>query len=82
MTGIKRSMCPKCNGKITVSELCQYTLDFKVRQNGQVSKKYTKFDCGTIDCSIAFCESCDASWEQDDFSINAGYFIDEKYLDD
>ena len=74
------SKCPLCGGEIIISNLRQYSYDYKINKNGRISKKYTKNDCGTLECMIANCTDCEAEWSEDDFYINAdNFFVDCKY---
>lgn len=58
--GMKRLVCPKCGGTISVSILCQYSLAHTITRSGRLSKNYKKLDLGDIDASVAYCtnESC------------------------
>ncbi|MDE7245736.1 MAG: hypothetical protein K2O18_17425 [Oscillospiraceae bacterium] len=77
--GKRRKKCPLCGGEIIVSELCQYTHDYKLTKSGRLSKKYTVSDNGPDDAVVAGCE-CGAYWEIGQFDITReGYFIDYKY---
>ena len=51
--------CPVCGGKLTVSCLYQYSLDFVVTKSGKVSKRYKKCDGGSMECSNVSCENND-----------------------
>lgn len=83
MSTVIRSRCPQCGGAIIVSELYQYSLDYKVLKSGKLSKKYKRFDGGSMDCGIAFCEKlCGAEWSSEDFYIDEnGCFVDCKYTE-
>ena len=85
--GIKRDCCPLCGGRIVVSELCQYSMEYVVLKKpyGKLSKKAKKVDNGPIECMIAGCDNsdCKAYWEADQFYIDSDdCFIDEKYVED
>lgn len=85
--GVKRDRCPMCGGKIIVSELCQYSMEYVVREKpfGKISKKAKKVDNGPIDCIVAGCNNpyCEAYWEEGKFYIDSDdCFIDEKYVED
>lgn len=84
--GVKRDCCPLCGGRIIVSDLHQYSMDYVVlkRPFGKLSKKGKKVDCGTINNLIAGCEDCcGAYWEENEFYIDSDdCFIDEKYVEE
>lgn len=48
--GVKRDCCPLCGGRIIVSDLCQYSVDYVVLKKpfGKLSKKAKKVDNGPI----------------------------------
>lgn len=79
--GIKRICCPRCGGRIEVSILCQYSLNFTVCKNGKLSKRFRKNYSGPVDASIAACiNGCGVQWEDDEFFIDSDEsFIDLKY---
>lgn len=80
---IIRKCCPRCGGRIIVSEWHQYSIDQVVGKNGKLLKKKKKVDCGMSECIVASCENsvnCDTSWGELDFYIDAdGYFHDREY---
>lgn len=80
------SKCPRCGGRIVVSILCQYTMDFLVKKDGTLSKKHKKIDNGPVGSTIACCENsenCGTYWEENDFDLeNGDKFIDMKYSDE
>lgn len=85
--GVKRDCCPVCGGRIVVSELCQYSMEYVVlkKPSGKLSKKCKKVDNGSIECMIAGCENpdCEANWDENEFYIDSDdCFIDEKYVED
>lgn len=83
--GIKRKCCPKCGGRIVISDLCQYGLVYKIRKtDGKKSRRYVRKDYGSIEASLAACESkCGVSWECDEFAVDwDGVFYDYKYDED
>ena len=81
INGVKRSCCPRCGGKIEVSDLFQYTLNYVVCKSGKLSKRYRKYDNGSIDTSLAACiNGCGVLWEDGEFWVEAdGSFVDLKY---
>lgn len=83
MSAVIRSRCPQCGGAIIVSELYQYSFDYKVLKSGKLSKKYKRFDGGSMECHIASCEKlCGAEWSSEDFLIDENEnFIDLKYTE-
>lgn len=86
--GVKRNCCPLCGGKIIVSSLYQYSLDFEVGKRGKLLKRYKKSDGGPMEVEIAACENsvsggCSAKWDADEFYLEYGeIFMDTKYVDD
>ena len=80
---IIRNRCPRCGGRIIVSEWHQYSIDQVVGKNGKLLKKKKKVDGGMSECIVASCENsanCDTSWDELDFYIDAdGYFHDREY---
>lgn len=85
--GVKRDCCPLCGGRIIVSELCQYSMNYVVlkKPSGKLSKKFKKVDNGPIECIVAGCENpnCEAHWEEGEFYIDSwDYFVDEKYVEE
>ena len=80
------SKCPRCGGRIVVSILCQYTMDFLVKKDGTLSKKHKKIDNGPVGSTIACCENsenCGTYWEENDFDLeNGDKYIDMKYSDE
>lgn len=84
--GVKRDCCPFCGGRIIVSNLCQYSMNYVVlkKPSGKLSKKARKFDGGYINSMVAGCEDCCGTyWEENEFYIDSNdCFIDEKYVED
>lgn len=82
-SGIFRTCCPRCGGKILISELCQYTREYSIKLDGTISNRYKKHDNGSMDCMIASCENekCDIMWEDGEFFITDNRFEDFKYED-
>lgn len=81
-SGTKIKCCPICGGRIVVSDLYQYSLNYTMRKDGKIGKRGKRADNGPIDESIAACENfkiCGAQWETDDFVVKKGAFIDYKY---
>lgn len=77
--GVQREKCHLCGGEIEISELYQYSHDFKITKSGRISKRYIKRDCGSMEATVAGCE-CGANWGIGDFDITPeGYFVDYKY---
>ena len=78
-----RKRCPRCGGKIIVSELYQYSIDQVVGRSGRLLKKRRKVDGGPSECIVASCENavnCDTCWGVFDFYIDEdGYFHDKQY---
>lgn len=85
--GVKRDCCPLCGGRIIVSDLRQYSMNYTVlkKPSGKISKKAKKVDNGPIECIVAGCENpnCEAYWEEGQFHIDSDdFFIDRKYVED
>ena len=79
MTGIRRTKCPLCGGRIVVSILYQISHDYRMTKSGRISKNYTVSDGGPEDAEIANC-SCGANWGCGEFEVTPeGYFMDYKY---
>lgn len=78
--------CPLCGGRIVVSNLYQYSLDYTMRKDGKISKRHKRGDDGPVDVSLASCENyktCDARWEEEEFFVEPdGTFYDYKYSKD
>ena len=77
--------CPLCGGRIVVSNLYQYSLDYTMRKDGKIGKRYKRGDDGAVDVSLASCENyktCDARWEEEFFVEPDGTFYDYKYGED
>lgn len=47
--------CPLCGGRIVVSNLYQYSLDYTMRKDGKIGKRYKRGDDGAVDVSLASC---------------------------
>lgn len=78
--------CPLCGGRIVVSNLYQYSLDYTMRKDGKIGKRHKRGDDGSMDVSLASCENyktCDARWEAEEFFVEPdGTFHDYKYIED
>ncbi len=59
----KVTYCPKCGGKLTISEHYAYSLDFSITKKGVLSKKFKKSDGGPVDCITAYCDECNSYWD-------------------
>lgn len=76
--------CPKCGGAIEVSHLYQYSYNQIVGKRGKLLKKVKKYNCGSLEYSIANCTNaeCDVNWGVGDFIIDDNdRFVDYKYCD-
>ena len=49
--------CPLCGGRIVVSNLYQYSLDYTMRKDGKIGKRYKRGEDGAVDVSLASCEN-------------------------
>lgn len=47
--------CPVCGGKIEYNQLMQYSHNYRIKQNGQLSVNYYKEDHGSMDCGFISC---------------------------
>lgn len=78
--------CPLCGGRIVVSNLYQYSLDYTMRKDGKIGKWYKRGNDGSMNVSLASCENyktCDARWEEEKFFVEPdGTFYDYKYSED
>ena len=84
--GVAIKCCPLCGGRIVVSDLCQYSLDRVMRQDGKIGIRHKRGSSGSMDVSIASCENyktCNARWESEEFFVAPdGTFFDYKYSED
>lgn len=46
--------CPLCGGRIVVSNLYQYSLDYTMRKDGKIGKRYKRGDGGGRGCEPCF----------------------------
>lgn len=80
--GVIRNCCPNCGGKIEISSLQQYSLNYTILKSGKISKRYYKRDEGPMEVMIVSCvnEECLTNWGEGEFMIDAqGRFVDEKF---
>lgn len=82
--GIIRRRCPRCGGKIVVSDLYQVSYDYTITRAGVISKGHTTSPTMSLETSIAACENapdlCPVTWDTDSFVIDErGRFVDYKY---
>lgn len=64
--------CPICGGKLEYYELMQYSLDYKIKKNGRLAKRYKKGEAGPMECGFIGCTICD-------FLTNCDLEVEEKY---
>ena len=68
--------CPRCGGRMKLSEHFALTHDYLIRKDGQPCKRYTKSDEGPIDCVTAFCDACKTYWDGDNTIVDSdGVYI-------
>lgn len=60
---IQVTCCPKCGGKLALSEYYTYSLDFTITKKGVLSKKHKRSESWPIDCMTAYCDDCGAYWD-------------------
>lgn len=52
--------CPKCGGILEYSELMQYSNIYKIKRNGELSKRRVrKEDNDPMECGYIYCSNCD-----------------------
>lgn len=52
--------CPKCGETLEYSELMQYSNIYKIKRNGELSKRRVrKEDNGSMECGYIHCSNCD-----------------------
>ena len=68
---MKKVVCPKCGGPLTLESLCQYGLQYEVCKNGKVKRKSVKVDHGPMDYQHLFCKNreCRRYWPEDEFEV-------------
>lgn len=57
--------CPICGSRLTYSVLMQYSLDYQIKSNGELSKKCRKQDVGSMEYGFIYCESPDRDFKTD-----------------
>lgn len=57
--------CPICGNKLTYSALMQYSLNFQIKRNGQLSAKEKKGDEGSMECGFISCTNSDCNFVTD-----------------
>ena len=68
--------CPHCGGRMTASEYFSLTHDYIIKKDGNLSKRYTKSEEGSIDCITVRCNSCMSYWDSDNTVVtNNGVYI-------
>ena len=50
--GMEIKCCPLCGGRIVVSNLYQYSLDYTMRKDGKIGKRYKRGDDGAVDALL------------------------------
>ena len=51
--------CPICGGKLEFCSLYQYSYDYTIKKNGELSKKAKKSDACSMDCGFIYCQNED-----------------------
>lgn len=59
------TVCPKCGGRLVISDFYTVTLDRTITSKGVLSRRYSWSDPGPIDCTTAFCTKCKTSFDAD-----------------
>ena len=81
--GVIRKCCPVCGGRIEVSYLYQYSMDYRLNKDGRLSRRYRVSGGGPMECGIACCLDCHETWEDNQFTIDGeDRFVDYKWEDD
>lgn len=62
---VSAAKCPKCGGRMMMSEHFALTHDYRVRKDGRLYKRYKKSAEGFVDCVTAYCENCKTYWDGD-----------------
>lgn len=74
--------CPKCGGRIIVSDIRLYYENYAVGKSGKVSSKRIGVDRGGNHSSSARCENdCGVYWDDGEFREYHEMFVDSKYFD-
>ena len=79
--GVIRDSCPVCGGTICVSALYQYSHEHRVLKGGRLSKRFKKYDNGSMEAAIAYCDNCDCTWDADQFDVINDMFYDYRGVD-
>ena len=60
--------CPVCGCRLVYSAYIQYTLDSKIKRNGEISKSTSKSGSNSMECGYLSCENADC-----DFVTNTNF---------
>ena len=80
--GTKCKACPICGGQIVLSEYYSFSYDRLLGKNGKFLKKSKKSPAGPVNCATAACRDCGEMWQEGDFGVIEGRFIDFKDRED
>lgn len=53
------SKCPICGGKLEYSSFMQFTKDYWIKLNGELSKNSKNSDVCSMECGFISCTACD-----------------------
>lgn len=57
--------CPICGEKLIYSALMQYSLNFQLKRNGELSSKGKKRDEGSMECGYIYCTNSNCNFITD-----------------
>lgn len=62
---VTASKCPKCGGRMMMSEHFASTHDYLIRKDGRLYKRFRRSAEGPVDCVTAVCLDCETYWDGD-----------------